>query len=251
MCCEEYKESYRRHPCDCCPQGPQGPQGVQGQPGVMGPAGPAGQQGAQGPQGPQGLQGLPGAKGDNGDRGDMGPQGPKGDQGPMGPTGPQGPAGDCHCDHAYASIYSQADQIMTAFGAGVDYVKFEGVNESLNFDLSNAALLGEVKVMKAGYYEISWNMNGQLAPPFPSPVPAWAASLFLNGAVVPGAAGCAFTSSPNDEISHTHGGCILSLAAGDILKLRNITTSATDVRGFLGSLAFPNTAASLQISLVS
>ncbi len=70
--------------------GPMGPQGPIGPIGPIGPMGPQGLQGLDGPIGPQGLQGPAGL---DGATGPMGPQGTAGLDGATGPMGPQGPAG--------------------------------------------------------------------------------------------------------------------------------------------------------------
>ncbi len=199
MCdCEEQGKKHwmmMKHRCDCCPQGPQGPQGVQGPAGVAGPAGPQGQQGVMGPQGPQGMQGQPGAQGEmgpagpKGDKGDKGDAGAKGDKGDQGPIGPQGPAGICDCPEIYANVWSQVNQSQSAFAAGSDAVMFEGSNDVAGIDISNANVNGEIKIMTAGDYKISWTVNGRLQPPFPAPVPSWAYSVFINDVFVPGASG--------------------------------------------------------------
>jgi len=236
MCNCKDDDMWKWGKCPCCPEGPQGPQGVQGPPGVAGPAGSQGQQGVQGPQGPQGLQGLPGPKGDTGPQG---PKGDKGDTGPQGPQGPQGRPGECLCPEAYLSVYSQLNQSPNAFGVGMDACRFEGVNDSENFDFSLANITGEVKALVSGDYAMEWNVNGSLQPPFPAPVPTWAFAIFVNGALVPGSSGANFTSSPDDEISHTHGGCIISLNAGDSLKLRNISKFNVNLTAVIPSLNFP------------
>lgn len=235
MCCEEKMNAGWHRGCECCPQGPQGAQGVQGIPGIAGPAGSMGQQGVQGPQGPQGLQGLIGPKGD---KGDVGPQGPAGGSG----TG---------ATKAYVNVWSQANQSRSSFSVAGDVALFEGVNSNSGFDISLASTSGDIKVLFSGSYLISWDVTGRLHPPFSSPVPSWAFSLFKNNVLVAGASGLGFTASPNDELTHTHGSVIVDLLVGDVLKLRNISLNAVDLVAIVPSLAFTGTSAGLEAILVS
>ena len=83
---------FYRNNCGCgCGCTLVGPQGIPGPRGPIGPAGPQGPTGATGPIGPQGPVGPAGATGATGP---IGPQGPTGATGATGPIGPQGPIGE-------------------------------------------------------------------------------------------------------------------------------------------------------------
>jgi collagen triple helix repeat protein len=261
------------HGCCNCP-GPQGPAGVQGQQGQqgiaghagpagavgpqgkMGPAGPVGQMGLPGPQGsigpmgPAGPQGLTGADGAAGVPGAAGPQGPAGIAGPQGVQGLQGVPGK-DCDNSligvYLNLFSESNQQLVPNGAGVDYAVFQktGVlSSALDFDISLAATLGQVKFLKAGVYTVAWDANGQLTPPFPNPVPAWAMGFYLNGVFLPGSGIAGFNSSPDDLATCLTSVQNVTIAAGDVLTLRNISKFAISLVSSVPSLVVAATCAS-------
>ena len=220
MCKENHE--YNR----CCEQGPQGVPGLQGPQGIQGVPGPQGPQGLTGMQGPQGLQGEPGK--------------------------------DCDCSHmcdcpsAYCNLWSQMDQILSAWASANDYIKFEGKNEvSADFDISNAATLGEIKFLKKGIYSICSSVEASLQPPFPAPVPSWSICMFLNGVNISGSSFGGFNQSPDDDIENASGQVIVSVNAGDVLKVRNITINqGIMLKAIHPEIAFPVTCASLDIVLI-
>lgn len=230
MCRDEYKENHhhdKHHDCRCwyCMEGPQGPKGDQG---------------------PQGVQGVSGAQGI---------QGQDGIQGPRGPMGPKGMDCEGHhgkCEAGYLNVFSEQNQLLAPYNLGADYATFEvdGVNSG-DFDTSNAALLGEIKFMKHGVYNIFANLQARLQPPFPSPVPVWAAALFLNGVFVNGTGESGFSQSPDDQVENTVMVKALEVQAGDVLRLRNINmTSGLVLNAIHPELAYPITSASITINLV-
>ena len=182
--------------CKCCP-GPMGPQGLQG---------PRGEQGVPGPQGAPGVNGQPGQNGQDGQQGPMGPEGQ------MGPQGLQGPQGDCvececHCppfghDAEFAQVYSLVDQNLDAssgpnLAGGV--VLFEQVAFATpGFDLSNAANFGEIRVNKAGWYNVLYGVCAFLND-LSSPLPAFGFGLFLNGNWLQGSSFGEMTVSPEQR----------------------------------------------------
>lgn len=220
MCKDDMK--HRDCPC-CCEQGPQGVPGLKGPQGIQGVPGPQGVPGQMGAQGPQGLQG------------------PKGDSGK-----------DCDCSSIYANIYSNMDQSVNKYLDPNDFVRFEKMNEvSPDIDVSNAALLGEIKILKNGIYSFSYYVEGSLLPPFPAPVPSWALALFKNGVQVQGSSFGGFNQSPDDDIENVSGQVIISCMAGDIIKVRNIVlTQGVFLKAFHPELAFPVTCASMNILLI-
>jgi hypothetical protein len=221
--CEEHKEhKHRKEDCRCwyC-MGDQGPQGVQG---------------VSGPQGIQGADGI---------------QGPRG---PMGPKGMDcsGDHGHCECPHAYVKVYSIVNQVLAPYNLGADYITYEAVGlDSGDFDISNAALLGEIKILKHGIYNIFGNIQATLQPPFPQPVPVWGIGLFVNGVVDAGSCSAGFSQSPDDQLENTGIVSQIELNAGDIIRVRNINmTKGLVINAVHAELAFPLTGSSLTISLV-
>jgi len=186
------KEDHQRKDCCCCIQGPQGVPGLQGEQGIQGVPGPQGIMGPQGAQGVQGLQGLPGKDCDK----------------------------DC-CDAAWLSLYSLQDQLIPSLGTA----KFEQVGVvSPDFDITNAALTGEIKVLTHGLYVLNWGFDGLLAPPYPFPVPAWGLGIYLNGVLVPGTTSGSCSITPDEIVTNASGGYILELNVNDVIKLVSLCT---------------------------
>ncbi len=266
--------------CDnCCgcvgPQGPQGIQGFQGPQGIQGPAGqnggmggigPMGVQGPKGDVGPQGSTGVTGAQGPagamgpsgaqglagaDGHPGSIGPQGPQGMEGPQGLQGIQGvPGKDCNpecCQKVYLSMFSEVDQPLTAFGGVQDFAQFTSaaiMSSPLDFDISLAATQGKIKFLKSGVYSVAWDADGQLAPPFPGPVPSWALGFYLNGAFVNGSGVAGFSPSPDDDATCLSSVQCLAVNAGDIIQLRNLSKFPINLKSVHPELVQPMTCAS-------
>lgn len=194
--------AYSQNSCCCtectCPPGPQGPIGPQG---------------VAGPQGPVGLTGPQG----------VGLAGPQGAAGPIGPQGSQGPC--CPLVGTYAEVYSLVDQTILPGGAGV----FELTSQTTaSFDLSAAPITGAITVLKSGIYLVNWGVEGNLTPPFPSPVPAWSFGLFQNGILMPNTPASGFSRSPNDGAEHINATSIVQLSAGDVVQLINTGIQSFD-----------------------
>lgn len=222
--CKEDMDS--QHRCCCCIQGPQG------MPGLMGPQGIQGVPGSQGIMGPSGIQGVQGL------------QGPKGDAGK-----------DCDCNEVlsvYSNIFSEVNQALDQFGGAVDYVKFEAQNQvSSDIDISQAAISGEVKIMKKGIYAIYCATEASLNPPFPSPVPSWGCAIFKNGVRIPGSSFGGFSSSPDDDLEGSSIQVIVQLDVNDLLKLRNICIAhSLLLKAAHPELAFPISCACMNIFLI-
>lgn len=256
--------SHEQHkPCDCnkcCPgpvgpQGPQGPQGLQGVPGAQGAAGQIGPQGPSGEQGAQGVvgpQGQPGQAGQNGSQGPMGPQGPigphgeqgvpgqngsTGPAGPQGVVGPQGPMGlpgdcvecPCHCpEPEFAETYSIEPQTLfaspgTDLAGGVALME-QSIVATSNIDISAAASTGQIKVNKAGWYDVTVGVTGYLNP-IPAPLPNWTVSLFKNGIIVPGSSFSNQTLSPEQQSNETVTDVFVHADAGDVFTIANTSTN--------------------------
>lgn len=216
----------RKCPC-CCEQGPQGI------PGLQGPQGIQGVPGAQGATGPQGIQGIPGMQ------------------------GPQGPAGkDCDCTHvglSHLNAYSNRDQLIALNGAINDFATFEAVNSftAPDFDFSNAALLGQIKVLTAGTYQIDFSVDGVLASPFPSPVPSWGVVLYRNGVIIPGSAVAGFAQSPDDDTISLSNTLQIDIAANDVIMLRNATMFPIFLKSIHAEFVTPMTSASINFLKIS
>ncbi len=90
---------------------------------------------------------------------------------------------------------------------------------SPDFDITNAALTGEIKILTHGLYSLNWGFDGLLAPPYPFPVPAWGLGIYLNGVLVPGTTSGSCSITPDEIVTHTSGGYILELNVNDVIKL--------------------------------
>ena len=222
MCKEDMNHTkhmwHRDCPC-CCEQGPQGPAGLQGPQGIQGVPG---SQGVPGPTGLQGPQGLQGPKGDKGD-----------------------PGKDCVCNNAYINLFSESDQDLSAFGAGSDFAKLDKTGVmTADFDISLAASQGIVKFLKAGVYQIGWDGNGHLAAPFPGPVPSWGLGMWKNNVFIPGSAIAGFSQSPDDDAEALAAIFNVTMAAGDTIQIRNVSTFPIVLKGIHPELVVPMTSAS-------
>jgi len=243
--------------CSCCPgaQGPMGSQGAQGAVGPLGPQGPIGPMGIQGPQGSQGVPGAQGAQGLQGNAGAMGAVGPAGAMGPAGPVGPQGPQGipGQGFDPSFLSLYASNSQIIQAFGNPLSTVLFNQVSAVVatsDYDISNAASLGQVVFKKHGWYRLMWELQANITPPLPSPVPSWSFGFFLNGVLVPGTVYSGFNDSPDNDAVHSDSSIIIEIKANDILTLRNTCVSSVSLNPNVGGSVFPITIATLDAELL-
>lgn len=224
--CQESKDDYKKD-CCCCIQGPQGVPGLQGE---------------------QGIQGVPGAQGI------MGPQGVQGVQGLQGPAGicdcddcPDG--GNCKCCESYANVWAQPPQILGPFGAVNDTVLFQNQNAVViaDFDLTMMAINGDVKFLKSGVYRIAYGAEAKVSQPIPLPVPSFSFGLWKNGVIVNGSTISGYTQAPGDDTIQVNGEVIISVAAGDILRLRNASSNGIDMTPNTVGIAFPVTVATLNM----
>lgn len=268
-------------PCPRCPPGAQGPQGIQGVAGPQGPQG-VGIQGIQGPQGemgPQGLrgeqgdcvncpgemgpQGEPGPAGEPGPIGPMGPAGEKGEKGDAGEIGPMGPAGEAgpqgepgdngFLAAEFVQVFSTQDQSLApslAVNAPGGVVKFEQVQVATGgFDVSQAAALGEIRVLRAGWYRVNKAVSGTLNP-LSSPLRVWSLSIFVNGVIIPASTFGDMTISPEQKVNQTVSIVIAHFNAGDIVTMANTSDSQLLLNSeTLGSMSTP-VCADLNMSLL-
>jgi hypothetical protein len=196
---------------------------------------PPGPQGTPGIQGPQGVPGLPGPQGI---AGATGPQGIQGN------TGPQGPCCQVTSTPSAVNVYSVVDQMIPSGGT----VLFENVNVTAgNYDVSMAPITGEVVILTGGIYRLSWNVEGQLTPPFPAPVPAWSFTLFADGVPVPGSTFSSFTLFPAESTSTASGTVIVNVAAGTVLTLQSTSTLPVSIISSVPGSLLPETSSSIVI----
>lgn len=214
--CKEYKNN-------CCQQGPQGVPGMQG---------------------PQGIQGVPGPQGIPGQ---MGMQGPEGIQGPKGDPGQ-----NCDCaesEFPYLNIYASVAQVIQPYNASAvsDQVLFDKKNTdsgSLDFDLSQMNVSGDVKFLKHGIYHLTWQLQGRISV-LVQPVPSWSFGFWVNNVLVDGSIYSGYTSSPNDDAAHSTGDVIIEMKAGDMLRLRNTSVNPVNLNPNISGSIFPITIASI------
>jgi hypothetical protein len=229
--------------CPVCPPGPRGPQGLQG------PPGPQGIQGPEGPQGPPGAAGPAGPTGGMGPSGAMGPAGPIGPIGPIGPQGLQGPQGipGIGGTLSYFNAFAATSQNLTAAGGLNQQILFDSLNANTpaSYNLSSAALNGNIMFLNAGVYQLSWEVQGTVTPPLPAPVPSWGFGLFSNGVLIPGSVYTGFNESPNNNAVCANGTVIISLQAGAVISLRNVSTVPVSITPSVIGLSTLSTAASL------
>jgi hypothetical protein len=144
----------------------------------------------------------------------------------MGPQGETGPC--CPFTGLFAGLYSALDQFAIPSGASP---LLEGVTvSSVGIDTTMAGVTGEVTVNVAGVYSVTWNVAGELTPPYPAPVPSVSLALFLDGVIVPGSGNAAFLSSPDDVVTNLGNTAFITIAAGQVLKLVNTTVEPINVQ---------------------
>ena len=218
------KDDHKRHEC-CCVQGPQGVPGLQGEQGIQGVPGPQGIAGQTGMQGPQGLQG------------------------PAGVCTPEQCAQHCRCCESYLNAYSYTTQTVAGFGAGMDAVIFTNTNAvvAADFDLSFMAISGEIKFLKSGVYCINWGASAEVAPPIPSPTPSFSFGLWLNGALVQGSNVSGFVQAGDDDALRITAEVIISVQAGDAMKLRNASSVPLMMSPHTIGIAFPAAVCTMNI----
>jgi hypothetical protein len=193
--------------------------------------------GPQGTPGIQGIQGVPGAQGNTGLQGSTGLQGNTGPQGPC----CQNPVGQV----SVLSAFSTTDQAIPSLGVCL----FENLNvvTASAFDTSQIGITGEITFLKSGNYLLSWTAEGQLTPPFPSPVPAWSLSFYLDGVPVPGSCFSGYTLFPAELTDNTGGTTVFQVNAGQVLKLLNTSTLPISLVSSTPGSLLPETCVSIII----
>lgn len=221
MCDEGHKKD-----CCCCIQGPQGIPGLQGPQGVQGVPGAQGIPGQQGMQGPQGIQGIPGVC-----------------------SCDDCPDKTCKCCEFFCNVFASPPQTLSPNGQLGDTVIFQNQNavSSGDFDLTMAALSGQITFLKSAIYCINWGAEARVRPPIPSPTPSFSFGLWINNVIVPGSVLSGYTQAPNDDTLHITGEVIVQVNAGDILTLRNASSLTVTMDPNTIGIVFPVTVANLNI----
>lgn len=116
-----------------------------------------------------------------------------------------------------------------------------------DFDLSLMSTKGIIKILYAGVYHLSWELQASIVPPVPVPVPSWSFGFWLNGVLVPGSIYSGYTQAPGDDACHSNGEVIIKVAAGDMLLLRNTSISAVNLNPAVNGAVFPITIATVCI----
>lgn len=154
----------------------------------------------------------------------------------------------CGCER-YLNLYSAVSQSISPYEGSGDSIMLEAQNglSSGDFDISAAATLGDITILKAGVYHLSWTVQARMTPPIPSPVPSFSFGFWLDGALVPGSVFSQFTQSPNDDATHVTGEVILAVKAGQKLRLRNTSVVPVSLDPNINGSVFPITVASVCI----
>jgi hypothetical protein len=195
--------------------GPQGPTGTTGSTGTAGSAGAQGLQGVQGDTGAAGTPGAPGPQGPTGTTGSAGPPGTAGTDGAAGPTGPTGSAGPAGAPGATGS--NGLSQYTYVYNLGAEVVALEA---DVTFDSSGVHTAGithasgaaGITLVTAGTYEVTFSISSTEPSQF---------ALFDNGTLVPGTVYGSGAGTQQDT-----GQAIVTTGAGDVLTVRNHTSTA-------------------------
>jgi hypothetical protein len=182
--------------------------------GAVGPTGATGPAGPQGATGATGLAGANGATGATGTPGINGAMGATGATGATGITGPTGATGGGVSGYGYfynvfpQTVAIESDLVFSNNGAATP-------------SLSHAPGTASIVVSSTGVYQVTFTVSSVEPNQF---------ALFVNGAQVPGA-----TYGSGGGTQQNTGQVILSLSAGDLITLRNhSSSSAVTLQTFAG-----------------
>jgi hypothetical protein len=153
----------------------------------------------------------------------------------------------------FAEVYSTKPQILAASLAanqpGQVVLLENTIFATSNIDVSMAASLGQIKINKAGWYDVATGMCGALNP-IPSPLPVWTLSLFQNGVIVPGSTFANMTISPEQQSNEIVADVFVHCNVGDVLTLNNTSVNPINLTApTLGTNAQTN-CAYLKITLL-
>ncbi|WP_412177882.1 BclA C-terminal domain-containing protein, partial [Sporosarcina sp. YIM B06819] len=205
---------------------PPGPAGANG---ADGPPGPAGADGADGLTGPAGADGADGADGPPGPAGATGATGVAGDIGLTGPTGATGAAGGLS---EFGYIYN-----LTARTVAIEEDVIFDSNGIITPGITHSLGSTEIVVTTSGNYEVTFSVSGTEPNQF---------ALFLNGAII---AGTVYGSGAGTQ--QNNGQVIITMSAGDVLTLRNHSSSAAVTLASTIGGTQENVNASIVIKLLS
>jgi hypothetical protein len=195
--------------------------------GVVGADGTPGATGTTGPAGPTGPAGATGPAGTNGAAGGAGPAGATG---PIGATGAAGANGTNGLSQ-YAYVYNLAGTTV-AIEASVPF----DTNGVMTPDITHAPGDTDVKLIDAGTYDVRFSVSGNEPSQF---------ALFLDGAPVPGTV---YGSGAGTQ--QNTGQVILTVAANDVISVRNHSSAAAVTLQTLAGGTQTNVNASLLIEKV-
>lgn len=152
------------------------------------------------------------------------------------------------CDTEFAEVFSNANQSLSGSPGlnmpGQVVLLEQTIFATSNIDVSMAAANGNVKVLKAGWYDVFTGICAALNP-ISSPLPVWSLSLFVNGVVVPGSTFANMTLSPEQKANEIIADVFVHLNVGDILTLANTSQAPIQLSApgaSLGSNAQANSA---------
>lgn len=150
------------------------------------------------------------------------------------------------CLNEYAEVYSNRAQTLAASpGANLpgSVVTLENtIVASPNIDVSMSGVNGQIKFLKAGWYDVATGLCGSLNP-ISSPLPVWTLSLFVNGVYVAGSTFANMTLSPEQKANEIVADTFVHFNAGDVLTLANTSTAVVELTApSLGTNAPTNSA---------
>ncbi|MNS39444.1 Collagen triple helix repeat protein [compost metagenome] len=184
------------------PTGAMGMTGATGATGMTGATGPTGMTGATGPTGATGATGPTGATGFTGPTGATGATGVTGATGPTGATGATGVSGST----SYGYVYHLPTVANATVVGGAD-IPFSNSGTTVNMSATPGT--SWMVIYEAGTYEVSYNVATTAGI-------GASIALAVNGTVSPSTTLALLTAT-----GYTSGRAVLTLAAGDILTLRN------------------------------
>jgi len=156
------------------------------------------------------------------------------------------PHHECRCPAAYLNLYSLIAQPLASAAPAL----FEVIGvDSGDFDVSQANISGEIKIMKKGVYVINWGANAALQT-LAFPVPAWGFALYLNWCYCSRFCAGACSITPDEVVTHTSGLTLLELQVGDLLKLVNISNQPVATISAPVGLLQPIASVAMNINLV-
>lgn len=199
--------------------GPAGLTGATGPTGIAGLAGAAGSTGATGATGTAGTGGAPGAAGATGATGATGVSGINGSAGAPGATGATGPS--AAAGSAYLHLYNLSAQVVP-------------LEADISFSNSSSTGFAGQSPLNAGTYLVMFTVSAVEPNQF---------TIYQNGAPV---AGATFGSGAGTQM--TTGQAIITMAAGDIITLRNHTSTAAVTLQTLAGGTQTNANASMTIT---